>query len=112
VDRGLRTARGGHVTARRHRNYRRALDLIAAIDPLWLSSPDRARLEDRVEEMLLTTAEDPASIGRLRSDAAGSVREMVGAGMLPQAVADELTELMLAAGPTSTHSARRPTNFR
>jgi hypothetical protein len=93
------------VTARRHRNYRRALDLIAAVDPLWLSSRGRACLEDRAEEMLLTRAEDAASVGRLRSQAAGSVREMVGGGMLPQAVADELIELILAAGPSSLKSA-------
>ena len=50
------------MTARRHRHYRRALDLIAAVDPLWLSSPGRARLEDRAEEMLLSRLEDAASI--------------------------------------------------
>lgn len=93
------------MTARRHRHYRRALDLIAAVDPLWLSSPGRARLEDRAEEMLLSRLEDAASISRLRSQAAGAIREMVGGGMLAQAVADELTELILAAGPSFPESA-------
>jgi hypothetical protein len=101
------------MTARRHRNYRRALDLISAIDPLWLSSPDRARLEDHAEEMLLTRVEDAASISRLRSSAARSVREMVGAGMLPQGVADELIELILAAGPSCPKSTdARPAGGR
>jgi hypothetical protein len=89
------------VTARRHRNYRRALDLIASVDPLWLSSLGRARLVDRAEEMLLSRAEDAASISRLRSEASSSIRQMAGEGLLPQAVADELTDLILAAGPTT-----------
>lgn len=94
------------MTARRHSNYRRALDLIAAVDPLWLSTDGRAQLEDRAEEMLLSRARDAASISRLRSEAARSIREMVGAGLLPQAVADELTGLILAAGPNSPKPAR------
>jgi hypothetical protein len=93
------------VTARRHRHYRRALDLIAGIDPLWLSSDGRARLTDRAEEMLLTTTEGGATITRLRSETAGDIREMVGAGMLPAAVAHELTGLLLAAGPSVPGSA-------
>lgn len=96
------------MTARRHCNYRGALNLIAAFDPLWLPSPDRARLEDRAEEMLLTRTEDAALISRLRSEAAASDREMIGRGMLPQAVADELMELILAAGPSSPKSADAP----
>ena len=94
------------MTARRHSNYRRALDLIAAVDSLWLSTDGRAQLEDRAEEMLLSRARDAASISRLRSEAARSIREMVGAGLLPQAVADELTGLILAAGPNSPKPAR------
>jgi hypothetical protein len=93
------------VTARRHHHYRRALDLVASIDPLWLSSDGRARLKDRAEEMLLTTTEDGASINRLRSETACDIREMVGAGMLPPAVADDLTGLLLAAGPSAPGSA-------
>jgi hypothetical protein len=94
------------VTARRHSNYRRALDLIAAVDPLWLSTDGRAQLEDRAEEMLLSRIQNAASISRLRSEVARSIREMVSAGLLPQPVADELTGLILAAGPNSAKPAR------
>jgi hypothetical protein len=93
------------VTARRHRHYRRALDLIATVDPLWLSSDGRARLEDRAEEMLLTTTEEGPSVTRLRSETAGDVRAMVAAGLLPPGVAEELTGLLLAAGPSAPGSA-------
>jgi hypothetical protein len=92
--------KGANVTARRYRNYRRALDLIAAVDPLWLSSAGRALLDDRAEELLLSRAEDRKSISRLQSEAARFIRHLVGEGLLPQAVADELTELILAAGPS------------
>jgi hypothetical protein len=51
--------------------------------------------------MLLSREENQASVRRLRAGTADSIRELVGAGMLPQAVADELEELMLAAGPPS-----------
>lgn len=44
--------------------------------------------------------------GRLRSETAASIREMVGAGV-PQAVADELSELLLAAGPSLPAVRRR-----
>lgn len=89
------------MTTRRHRNYRRALNLIGEVDPLWLSAPARACLEDRVEAMLLSREENQASVRQLRAETAHSIRELAGAGMLPQAVADELEELMLAAGPPS-----------
>ena len=94
------------MTAHRHSNYRRALDLIGAVDPLRLSTDGRAQLEDRAEEMLLSRIQNAASISRLRSEVARSIREMVSAGLLPQPVADELTGLILAAGPNSAKPAR------
>ena len=87
------------MNARRHGNYRRALDIVAAVDSDWLSPPARQILEDLAEHMLLCRDADPADVVELREDASVTVMELAGAGLFPPPVADELIRLLLAAGP-------------
>jgi hypothetical protein len=87
------------MTADRYRSYRRALDVVAAIDPDWLQGPAREILEDLAEHMLLSADTSRAEVRELRENATRSVRELAGAGMLPPTVTEELITLLLAAGP-------------
>jgi hypothetical protein len=87
------------MTADRYRSYRRALDVLAAIDPDWLQEPAREILEDLAEHMLLSADTSRAEVRKLRENATGSVRDLAGAGMLPPTVIEELVALLLAAGP-------------
>ena len=87
------------MTAGRYRSYRRALEVLAAIDPDWLQESAREILEDLAEHMLLSADSSRAEVGELRQNASRSVRELAGAGMLPPTVTDELIALLLAAGP-------------
>jgi hypothetical protein len=87
------------MTADRYRSYRRALDVVAAIDPDWLQEPAREILEELAEHMLLTADTSRAEVRELRENATRSVRELAGAGMLPPTVTEELIALLLAAGP-------------
>jgi hypothetical protein len=87
------------MTAGRYRSYRRALDVVAAIDPDWLQEPAREILEDLAEHMLFRAETSRAEVRELRQNASRSVREVAGAGMLPPTVTDELIALLLAAGP-------------
>jgi hypothetical protein len=89
----------GSMTADRYRSYRRALDVVAAIDPDWLQEPARDILEDLAEHMLLSADTSRAEVRELRENASRSVRELAGAGMLPPTVTEELIALLLAAGP-------------
>src|SRR5215208_3789103 len=47
------------ITARRYQNFRRALELLEAVDPRRSFSADRDLLADLAEEMLLTRADQP-----------------------------------------------------
>jgi hypothetical protein len=87
------------MTADRYRSYRRALDVVAAIDPDWLQGPAREILEDLAEHMLLSAGTSRAEVRELRENATRSVRELAGAGVLPPTVIEELIALLLAAGP-------------
>jgi hypothetical protein len=87
------------VTARRYRSYRRALDILAAMDPAWLQEPAREILEDLAEHMLLSADPSPAELRELRENASRSVRELAGAGMLPPTATEELVALLVTAGP-------------
>jgi hypothetical protein len=88
------------MTAARYRSYRRALDVVAAIDPNWLQDPAREILEDLAEHMLLSPDTSRAEVRELQENVSCSVRELAGAGMLPPTVTEELIALLLAAGPT------------
>jgi hypothetical protein len=87
------------MTADRYRSYRRALEVLAAIDPDWLQEPAREILEDLAEHMLLSADTSRAEVRELRENASRSVRELAGAGMLPPTATEELITLLLAAGP-------------
>jgi hypothetical protein len=87
------------MTARRHRHYRRALDLLAAMQDGWLPEPGREILEDLAEQMLLSRESDPLAIRELRTGVEVAVDELSVVGVLPRRVAMELTQLLMGAGP-------------
>jgi hypothetical protein len=87
------------MTARRHRHYRRALDLLAATEEGWLPGPGREILEDVAEQMLLSRESDPLEIRQLRHEVEVAVGELAVVGVLPRRVAVELTQLLMGAGP-------------
>jgi hypothetical protein len=87
------------MTARRHRHYRRALDLLAALEDGWLPPPGREILEDLAEHMLLSREEDSEAIRRLRREAEVAVGELALVGVLPRSTAVEFTQLLMGAGP-------------
>ena len=87
------------MTARRHRHYRRALDLLAALEGDWLPGPGREILEDFAEQMLLSRETDPQAVQRLRNEAEVAVGELALLGLLPRKIAVELTQLLMGAGP-------------
>ena len=95
---GIR-AEGAPMTERRYRFYRKALDIIGAIDAERLSAPGRDILEDVAEHMLLSPDCSPAELRELRLDSTVTVRELARAGMVPPATADQLVELVVGAGP-------------
>ena len=86
-------------TARRHRHYCRALDLVAALDDERLPGPGREVLEDFAEQMLLSRETDPQAVQRLRNEAEVAVGELAVLGLLPRKIAVELTQLLKGAGP-------------
>jgi hypothetical protein len=90
------------MTSRRYDSYRRALDLVGAVGPQWLTDPARVELEDLVEQMLLSRDERREQVRKMREDASVAIRELAGAGMLPPTLAEELVGLVLAAGPPLT----------
>jgi hypothetical protein len=61
------------MTAGRYRSYRRALDVVAAIDPNWLQEPAREILEDLAEHMLLSPDTSRAEVRELQENASRSV---------------------------------------
>jgi hypothetical protein len=87
------------MTARRHRHYRRALDLLAALEDGWLPGTGRETLEDLAEQMLLSRQSDPVAIRELRREVEVSVGELAVVGVLPGRIAVELTQLLMGAGP-------------
>jgi hypothetical protein len=100
------------MTARRHRHYRRALDLLAALEDCWLPGAGREILEDLAEQMLLSRHSDPVAIRELRREVEVSVGELAVVGVLPHGIAGELTQLLMGAGPPlvmepSTAESRR-----
>jgi hypothetical protein len=56
------------MTADRHRSYRRALDVVAAIDPDWLQEPAREILEELAEHMLLSADTSRVGVPQLALD--------------------------------------------
>jgi hypothetical protein len=94
------------MTARRHRHYCRALDLLAAMEDDWLPDPGREILEDFAEQMLLSRESDPLAIRDLRHEVEVAVGELVVVGVLPRRVAVELTQLLMGAGPPLVMDAR------
>jgi len=87
------------VTARRHRHYRRALDLLYALEPGRLPPVGRKLLEELVEDMLLSRESDPHAVLRLRREVRLAVSEFAVVGMLPGPTAEKLTRLLMDAGP-------------
>jgi hypothetical protein len=87
------------VTARRHRHYRRALDLLRGLEDGWLPPAGRKLLEELAEDMLLSRESDPHAVLRLRREAELAVGELSVVGVLPKTTAEELTQLLMGAGP-------------
>jgi hypothetical protein len=87
------------VTARRYRHYRRALDLVGGLERSQLAPAGQQLLEELAEDMLLSREADPHGVVRLRREAELAVRELSLVGVLPEPTADELTQLLLDAGP-------------
>lgn len=88
------------MTARRHRHYRRALDLLHGLERGWLPPAGRDLLEELAEDMLLSRESDPHAVLRLRREAELAVRELSVVGVLPKPTAEELTQLLVGAGPS------------
>jgi len=84
------------MTSRRYLNYRRALDLLDAVDPLRFSA-DRDLLADLAEELLLTRADQP--VGKQATQAGGCLVRLVETGALEKSAAEELWLVTWAAGP-------------
>lgn len=87
------------MTTRRHRHYRRALDLIDGLERGWLPRAGRGLLEELAEDMLLSRDSDPHAVLGLRREAELAVGELSMVGVLPKPTADELTQLLKDAGP-------------
>lgn len=97
----------GRVTARRHRHYRRALDLLAGPESAWLPPEGRKLLVELAEDMLLSRESDPQAVLHLRRDAELAVGELSVVGVLPKPTAEELTQLLTGAGPSLLAEAPR-----
>ena len=100
------------MTARRHRHYCRALDLLAAMEEGWLPEPGREILEDLAEQMLLSRESGPLAIRELRHEVEVAVGELAVVGVLPRRVAVELTQLLMGAGPPLVMETGRPERRR
>lgn len=85
------------MTTRRYLNYRRALDLIQALDTHLVCSEDRLFLADVAEELLLCRAEQP--VGAQADRLGDCLGRLVDTGALPNALAEELWRTIEAAGP-------------
>jgi hypothetical protein len=85
------------MNARRYQNFRRALELLSAIDPRRSVSSDRDLLADLAEEMLLTRAGQP--VGKQARSATDCLVRLVESGALARSVAEELWRAIWAAGP-------------
>ena len=85
------------MTSERYRNYRRALELIEAVDPRRSFSADRDLLADLAEEMLLIRADEP--IGKQARRVTECLARLVESGALERPIAEELWRAIRAAGP-------------
>jgi hypothetical protein len=85
------------MTARRHLNYWRALELLSAVDPRRSFSSDRDLLADLAEEMLLSRADQP--VGKRARCGTDCLVRLVENGAVEKSVAEELWRAILAAGP-------------
>jgi hypothetical protein len=85
------------MTSERYRNYRRALELIEAVDPRRSVSPDRDLLTDLAEEMLLVRADQP--VGKQARRVTDCLARLVETGAVERSIAEELWRAIRAAGP-------------
>jgi hypothetical protein len=85
------------MTARRYQNFRRALELLNAVDPRRSFSADRDLLADLAEEMLLTRGDQ--RVGRRARRVTDCLVRLVKTGALEKPVAEELWRAIWAAGP-------------
>jgi hypothetical protein len=89
------------MTTRRYLNFRRALELLNAVEPRSFSE-DRELLADLAEEMLLTREDQP--VGKRARSVTECLVRLVESGALERSVGEELWRAIWAAGP-GEHSA-------
>ncbi len=87
------------MNTRRYLNYRRALDLLEALDPQLVSAEDRGCLTDLAEELLLSRGVDEAELWRATGRVADVLARLVETGALREALASELRAAAFASGP-------------
>lgn len=87
------------MTTRRYLNYRRALLLVSALDPITVSDEDRRQLCDAAEALLLDRGDVPETAAGALDGAIEKLAGLEAEGLLSEALAGELRRTLWACGP-------------